>query len=460
MSAFLTEMWAWYALTIIAVVARIISRRMLYGSFKRMLSDDYLMVFAMFCFTGMLIVVHILTYTPTNLINPADGIVLTPEDIDLRVYGSKLVLVVEETQMFTIWSIKGCFLLMYSRLTISLKQNWMVKALTIYCIVTFIVMQILFFAAWCRPFHNYWQVPPDDLNCSAETNHMITNAVFNISSDIMIIIFPMPLFVQSQLALKRKLVLCGVFALGAFTILAAALSKYYSLGQPYGGDWIYWYIREVSTAIIAANLPMTWTLLQRLFRIGSFNGVYGKSSGPRTGGTGAGGVGGGAGGTTRGGAGGSRFRSAYGNLSSQGGRDHYEDERTLKKKSSTLHELDDISPADSLERVNSTGSSGGRSGKQRMPLEIYQQKDIEVVVSDAVVEVDRTPPGLKHSRSKSRSRSGNLARADGDAAGPGPAAGQYGVPYAASISSLDSLGEPKAPGAGDMGVVTRAYRGV
>lgn len=72
---------------------------------------------AQFCFTGMLVVIHILTYTPTNLINPADHIVLTPADIELRQYGSKLVLVVEETQMFTVWAIKGCFLLMYSRLT-------------------------------------------------------------------------------------------------------------------------------------------------------------------------------------------------------------------------------------------------------------------------------------------------------------------------------------------------------
>jgi len=65
----------------------------------------------------MLVVIHILSYTPTNLINPADNIVLTPADIELRQYGSKLVLVVEETQMFTVWAIKGCFLLMYSRLT-------------------------------------------------------------------------------------------------------------------------------------------------------------------------------------------------------------------------------------------------------------------------------------------------------------------------------------------------------
>lgn len=47
---------------------------------------------------------------------------------------------------------------------------------------------------------------------------MITNAVMNISSDIMIIALPMPVFLQSQLAIKRKVVLCGVFALGIFTV--------------------------------------------------------------------------------------------------------------------------------------------------------------------------------------------------------------------------------------------------
>jgi len=75
---------------------------------------------------------------------------------------------------------------------------------------------------------------------------MITNVVFNVSSDIMIIALPMPVLLGSQLPWKRKLTLCCVFALGIFTILAAILSKYYSLGTPYGGEWIYWYIREVS----------------------------------------------------------------------------------------------------------------------------------------------------------------------------------------------------------------------
>ncbi|KAJ4245286.1 hypothetical protein NW762_014156 [Fusarium torreyae] len=350
------EMWAWYALTVIVVMARMTSRRMLLGSFKRMLTDDYIMAVTMITYTALLAIVSVLTRTPTNLINPADNIVLTPEDIETRVFGSKLVLVTEHMQMLTIWGVKACLLFMYSRLTLSLKQNFLVKLVSGYVVVGFVVMQILWFAAWCRPFNHYWQVPPDDLNCSAETNHMITNAVINISSDIMIIILPMPVFIQSQLPLKRKLILCGVFALGIFTILAATMSKFYSLGDPYGTEWSYWYIREVSTAIIAANLPLTWTLLQRVFRLGSFSArYYGKASGQRTGEAT------------------SRFRSNYGNLSSINRED-----RTRRKP--TVVEPG-MSFSESQEEIN---------GKD-IPLKIYQKNEVNITTDEVIPSDKRSP---------------------------------------------------------------------
>jgi hypothetical protein len=56
-------------------------------------------------------------------------------------------------------------------------------------------------------------------------------------------------------------------------ILAAILNKYYSFKNPYSiSTWISWYIREASTAILVANLPFTWTLLRKLFNLGSFDG--------------------------------------------------------------------------------------------------------------------------------------------------------------------------------------------
>jgi hypothetical protein len=63
-------------------------------------------------------VMHIIVNTSSNLIAPGEDVSkFAQEEIDLRVYGSKLVLVVEQMQIVTVWLIKSCLLLMYNRMT-------------------------------------------------------------------------------------------------------------------------------------------------------------------------------------------------------------------------------------------------------------------------------------------------------------------------------------------------------
>lgn len=50
----------------------------------------------------------------------------------------------------------------------SLKHHWLVKAVAGYVVVSFIIMEILWFF-WCRPFHHYWKVPAP--NCTSTTYH-------------------------------------------------------------------------------------------------------------------------------------------------------------------------------------------------------------------------------------------------------------------------------------------------
>ncbi|PSR99077.1 hypothetical protein BD289DRAFT_424537 [Coniella lustricola] len=343
MSALVAELWVWYALVVVVVIARLASRRLLYGTFRQLGLDDYIMLVVVVLFTVLSVGVHILSFTPTNLIDPSVPVVLDDQTIKLREFGSKMVVVVEQMQISTIWSIKACLLILYHRLTTNLQHNLVVKIVAGYTVIGFIVMEILYFGVWCRPFYHYWQVPPQSIQCSAEHNHMITSAVLNISSDIMIMLLPMPIFVAAKLKLRRKLTLIGVFALGAFTILSAILNKYYSFSQTYGTEWIYWYIREAATAIIVANLPLTWTLLQRLFNIGSF---HNKSSNRRT--------------TTGGGQ--SRFRSVYGNLGSRTGEEH----RTVRDKDAIDLEL---SSSESQEHINESFG---------IPLQIYQKNEVHI----------------------------------------------------------------------------------
>ncbi|KAF4971971.1 hypothetical protein FZEAL_9709 [Fusarium zealandicum] len=369
MSAFVAEIWTWYALTWVIVICRMISRRMLLGSLKKLQVEDYLMLFAMITDTVLMVGMGIVSHTSSNLMDPNEPNELTAESIKERVLGSKLVLVVEQMQIITIWAMKYCLLLMYNRLTMSLRQNVAVKVVAGYVTVGFVAMEILYLGIWCRPFSQYWAVPPENTQCSAATNHLITNAVLNLSSDVMIILIPMPIFLQSQLPLKRKIVLCCVFALGGFTILSAILNKFYSFNEPFGSNWTFWYIRESSTAIITANLPYIWTLLRRVFNLSSFNGSsYGKrSTQPST-----------------------NFRSNFTN--------HRSGVRSQVRAEGTLHRLD------SEEQINATYS---------VPLKIYAKHEVEISSEEASDEDRRTPPGcIPHELSHKDLNTRNSSRDD------------------------------------------------
>lgn len=77
------------------------------------------------------------------------------------------------------------------------------------------------------------------------------------------------MFLRLTLRLSKKIPLIGVFSLGVFVIIAAILNKIYSFTQPYSTEWVYWYVRESSTALIVANLPFVWLFYRKVFRIRS-----------------------------------------------------------------------------------------------------------------------------------------------------------------------------------------------
>lgn len=212
--------------------------------------------------------------TQSNLLPPSfDFSTLTADELSRRRLGSKYVVVVEQTQIAVIWSCKACLLNMYHRLTRTAlrNENVAIKLLSAYVALGFVVMEILYFAAWCRPFPEYFAVPTRSRQCNALVHHRITKAVFNISSDLIMLVIALQMLLRSLLPLKRKLILCGIFSLGIFVVAASILNSYYSFRNPYRSTWIFWYVRESSTAILVANLPFTWTLLRKFFELGDFD---------------------------------------------------------------------------------------------------------------------------------------------------------------------------------------------
>lgn len=231
-------------------------------------------VFVTAAYTTLIVCSNKYVKAQSNLLPPGFDVgSLTAHDLARRRYGSKLVVVVEQAQISVIWACKATLLIMYHRLTRTAlhNENLAIKLLSAYVALGFVVMEILYFTAWCRPISEYWAVPePSSSQCNALVNHRITKAVFNLSSDIIMLIIALQMLIRSLLPLKRKLILCGIFSLGIFVIIASMLNSYYSFKNPYRQTWIFWYVRESSTAILVANLPYTWTILREFFDLGSF----------------------------------------------------------------------------------------------------------------------------------------------------------------------------------------------
>ncbi len=186
-------------------------------------------------------------------------------EIEERIKGSKVVIISEQAMLNTIYFIKACMLVMYMRLTMGLRQQTMVKAIAIYVACGWVGSELGFVLA-CRPFKAYWAVPPPDPQCTTLQHYAIAQASFNISSDLLMLAIMLPLLVQANIRLKQKVALIGLFSMGSFVILAAILTKVFNLSDVYSTVYMLWYVREASTAMYVANLPMIWPLLREWFR--------------------------------------------------------------------------------------------------------------------------------------------------------------------------------------------------
>ncbi|RAH69217.1 uncharacterized protein BO66DRAFT_429332 [Aspergillus aculeatinus CBS 121060] len=276
--------WVWFAVVLLITLMRFVSRALQVGSIRNLQIEDYVMLVTVILYILLTVFLILVAQHGTNEIpmNQIDSI--DPATIPDRILGSKMVIVVEQMWLGTIWGCKACLLLLYSTMTKGLTQHKWVKGISLFCAVCFLLIEILFFGGWCHPFSAYWSVPPKSVQCSVYRNHLILSLALNVATDLMIMAIPLPLLVKAKLNLTKKLTLLGVFSLGAFVILCSILSKYYSISQPYGDEWVDWYVREAATAVIVANLPQTWTLFRRMFNLKGFlhHSSYDRSSRTRS----------------------------------------------------------------------------------------------------------------------------------------------------------------------------------
>lgn len=229
-------------------------------------------------YTTLLILIRVSAEYATNLYPEweSERILSDPEEVSKRIYGSKIVIGLEQMMLVSTWGVKTCLVTIYWKLTQRLRWHLFVQILAGYVALGFVVIEITYFAVYCRPFSQYWAMPVENQQCASYQHYSITQAVFNISSDAFMLIIPIPLLKGAQMPIRKKLLLIGVLGLGVFVIIAAILNKYFNFHSPDTTIYQLWYIREASTAIYVANLMCWWPLMRRIFgsMLSQYSGRY------------------------------------------------------------------------------------------------------------------------------------------------------------------------------------------
>ncbi|KAI9931054.1 hypothetical protein ASPWEDRAFT_34408 [Aspergillus wentii DTO 134E9] len=268
----LVEACVFWSIGVILYVGRMVSRVIGNGSFKRLFFDDYVMTVTFLFYTGLMVLIQVSAQYATNLMDPADyeSVLSDPQEVKDRIFGSKIVIGLEQCMLLSTWGVKTCMLAQFWRLTKNLKLHLFVKIIVGYVALGFVVIQVTYFAVYCRPFSQYWAMPVSNMQCATYQHYSITQAVFNISSDAAMLAVPVPLLIKAQMKRRKKVLLVCIMSLGIFTVIAAILNKYFNFASPLTTIYQIWYIREASTAMYVANLMCLWPLLRKVFGLKAF----------------------------------------------------------------------------------------------------------------------------------------------------------------------------------------------
>ncbi|KAJ0425605.1 hypothetical protein BJY00DRAFT_308341 [Aspergillus carlsbadensis] len=147
-------------------------------------------------------------------------------------------------------------------------------------IICFIVLGVvILYSTWaivsgfvnCVPVAKFWdrQIPGTCLSFEAV---WFFNASMNITTDLTLLVLPMPLISQLHLPKRQKFALLAVFALGGLVVITSILrlSSLRTVAKSNDTSWsnvaaAYWTAAECNVAIICACLPFLRPLISRIF---------------------------------------------------------------------------------------------------------------------------------------------------------------------------------------------------
>ncbi|KAI6785006.1 uncharacterized protein J7T54_008100 [Emericellopsis cladophorae] len=267
------EIWTLYAVAVASTFLRTYARVRAVG-WKGMGWDDYLVWVGVIFYTCQSALGWSIGNSANGLANnnmtPAQRASLSPhsQEYQMRVLGSQIQVAGWTVYSCLIWALKLSMLAFFTRLTNGLGRPYRIRINLGFALVlgTFLAAILVIFVG-CRPFHHYWQINPDPGNsCQAAISRPIiwTSFAANVTTDIYLILIPLPMLWKSTLRTAKKIASSIVLGAGIFVLVCATLKSVFVLVDPVDGAQLAgsWGIREAFTAVMVTNLPMIFPLFK------------------------------------------------------------------------------------------------------------------------------------------------------------------------------------------------------
>ncbi|PYH47899.1 uncharacterized protein BP01DRAFT_335541 [Aspergillus saccharolyticus JOP 1030-1] len=151
------------------------------------------------------------------------------------------------------------------------KYYQIILAITLFFVVTTGLWMIFSAVFFCIPVHAFWDTSMPR-TCLSEAVVWCLNAAFQISTDLLLVVLPMPLVIRLQIPKRQKVALIFIFALGFFvcamsiirltTIIRLVKTQDFTEGNGLAATWSF---IECNVAIICACLQPLRPFIIRFF---------------------------------------------------------------------------------------------------------------------------------------------------------------------------------------------------
>ncbi|KAK4150245.1 general amino-acid permease [Chaetomidium leptoderma] len=249
----LTSWWI-TAMCAIIIVLRLIGR---YIRVEELFREDIVAAFTLIPLFLRMAFIHPTLLYGTNNVLIDSNLQLSDIEIQHRSIASRLVLVGRILHPAILWLLKAVTVMFFDKLVGQSGKNrytLLLRFMRASLAFTFFAVVVADLAE-CQPFTHYWQVLPDPGGrCRQGYAHLVTLTVCNVFTDLLLVVFPVPIVVKSRLSAGRKTLLVMLFCLHLFTVLVALYRVPGILREGgYQATRTMWASAEILMATFAAN---------------------------------------------------------------------------------------------------------------------------------------------------------------------------------------------------------------